>query len=275
SLDRIIPFKCEIACDEALFSQRAYCRAEIKSLTVNCKVNEDKGKCSVEVNALLGFYGHFFEEEEVSYIADAFSKDCEVELTSLSESVVCDTEFKVYSERINGLCATKAKLDYTCAFLAAVLPRAEFAKTPHGIEGSVTATLIYEQGGEVRGTEINMPFEVTLTGLSDNCENISAAVCGLSLRQRAEGECEGEAVIKVTAADGERKSLTYVTEVTEGAEKQVNDSAISVYIPEKGDGLWETAKRLSESPDNIQRTNPELKFPLSGSERIVVFRSKN
>lgn len=275
SLDRIIPFKCEISCDEALLAQRAACRAEIKSVNVNCKVYEDKGKCGVEFAATLGFSGHFFEEEDVSFIEDAFSKDNELSLTFNTESVLVDTDTKVYSERVNGLCAVKAKLDYTCAFLAAALPCVEYSRTDDGVEGSISATLIYEQGGDIRSTEVNLPFSVKLAGLSRNCKQISAAVCGISFRQRAEGECEGEAVIKITACDGEVKNLKYLTEVTEGAEKTPVQSAISVYIPAAGDGLWETAKRLSESPENIQNSNPELSYPLTGKERILIYRAKN
>lgn len=274
NLDRIIPFRCEVPCDEALLSQRAFCRAEVKSVNVNCKVNEDRGKCGVDFNAVLGFSGHFFEEEEISFVSDAFSKDNEVLLTPVTETAFVDTDVKVYSERISGLSATKAKLDYTCAFLAAALPSADFVRTADGIEGNVTATLIYEQGGEIRSTEVNTPFSVRLSGLGADCREISVAVCGLSLRQRAEGECECEAVLKISAADGEKRSLTYVTEAVAGAEKTAVDCAVSVYIPAAGDGLWETAKRLSESPDNIQATNPDLKFPLTGKERILIYRAK-
>ncbi len=275
NLDRIIPFKCEIPCDEAVLSKRAYCRAEIKNVTVNCKIIEDRGKCGVDFNAELAFSGHFFEEEEISFVADAFCKENEISLSRFCEDVTEDTQVKVYSERVNGLCAAKAKLDYTCAFLAAALPSAEFARTPDGIEGSVSATLIYEQGGEVRSTEINMPFELKLSGLGENCNKIYAAVCGVSLRQRAEGECEGEAVLKITAFDGENKSLGYISAVEEGEPKKACDSAVSVYIPKAGDGLWETAKRLSESPENIEKSNPELTFPLTGKERIIIYRPKN
>lgn len=274
SLDRIIPFKCEIPCEEALFSQKAFCRAEIKSTTVNCKVYEDSGKCGVEFNAVIGFTGRYFEEEEISYVSDTFSKTNNLTLGYGEESAFIDTDVKAYSERVSGLCATKAKLDYTCSFLAAALPCAEFARTPNGIEGSVTSTLIYSQGGEIRSTEVNMPFSVNLSGLSAGCKEISVAVCGLSLRQRAEGECEGEAVLKITAADGETRIARYISSAEEGEEKAVCDSAISVYIPAAGDGLWEVAKRLSESPENIKISNPELNFPLTGKERILIYRAK-
>ncbi|MDE7168168.1 MAG: DUF3794 domain-containing protein [Clostridia bacterium] len=273
-LDRVIPFKCELACDEALFSQRAFCRAEIKAVNVNCKVNEERGKCDVDVSATLGFTGHFYEEEEVTFVADAFSKDCELGLNFATEETLLDTDFKVYSERVSGLCATKAKLDYTCAFLAATLPGVEFARTANGVEGSVSATLLYEQAGEVHSTEVNLPFSVQLNGLSANCRDISVAVCGMSLRQRAEGECEGEAVLKITGADGEVRTARYLTEVTEQGEKEVPNCAISVYIPAAGDGLWETAKRLSEAPEIIEKSNPELTFPLTGKERILIYRPK-
>lgn len=88
SLDRIIPFKCELSCDEALLSKRAYCRAEIKSVNVNCKVNEERGKCDVEFNATLAFSGHFFEEEEVSCVFDAFCADSELSLSFSEEKLL-------------------------------------------------------------------------------------------------------------------------------------------------------------------------------------------
>lgn len=273
-LDRAIPFKCELSCDEALFNRRAYCRAEIAGINVNCKVNENSGKCNVGFEATLAFNGHFFEEEEISYAQDAFSEQCDLNLSFAEERVFTDGDIKNYSERVQGPCAAKAKLDYTCAFLAATLPSAEFERTKNGIEGSVTATLLYEQGGEVHATEVNMPFSVTLAGLSEDCKNISVCVLGVSLRQRAEGECEGEASLKITAADGEYKTVRYMTDATEGEARTPSDSAISVYITQAGDGLWETAKRLCVSPESIQNSNPELTFPLTGKERIIIYRPK-
>lgn len=272
SLSRIIPFKCEVACDEGLLSRRAYCRAEIKSLSVNCKVNGDK--CGVQVSATLAFSGHFFDEEQVNLVTDTFSKTSKLNLNYGEESANVNTDIKVYSERVNGLCATKAKLDYTCAFLSAAMPKAEYERRAGGIEGAVSATLIYEQGSELKSTEVNMPFSLNLSGLSENCTDIRVCVCGLSLRQRAEGECEGEAVLKITAFDGEIKKCVYLTGAEEGEAIKENDCAVSVFIPSAGDGLWDTAKKLCESPESLTAANPDLKFPLTGKERILVYRAK-
>lgn len=273
-LDRIIPFKCEIPCDDALLSRNAVCRAEIKEISVNARVNEERGKCDVELVAQLTFAGQYYEEEEASLILDAFSRENSLQLTYAEETASPCNETKVYTERVTGLCATKAKLDYTCSLLAAALPKAEFAHSQSGIEGSVSATLLYEQNGEIHSTEVNLPFSVTLTGLNTECADITVAVCGVNIRQRAEGECEAEAVLKIAAADCEQQTVKYLTDAVEGEKLNVNDSAISVYIPAAGDGLWNTAKKLLQSPEEIQSTNPELTFPLSGKERILVYRPK-
>lgn len=271
SLDRVIPFRCELSCEEALLSRKAFCRAQIIEINVNAKVNEDKGVCGVEIAARLGFSGSFYEEEETPVLADAFSCENNLNLSFAEENSYPCAGYKVYSERVSGLCATKAKLDYTCSFLATATPRAEFAKTESGVEGSVTAALIYTQGGEVHSTEVNLPFAVTLSGLGS--ADVSIAVCGVSVRQRAEGECEAEAVLKISAAERAERKAKYIVEATEGEKAQISDSAVSVYIPCKGDGLWETAKKLKRAPEDIQSTNPELTFPLSGKERIIVYRS--
>ena len=274
-LDRIIPFKSEIACEEALLARKAVCRAEVKEISVNARVNEEKGKCDVEIIAQLGFSGQYYDEEEVSVISDAFSCGNALKLTYAEETSSPCGEIKSYTERVTGLCASKAKLDYSCAFLAAALPKAEYARSENGIEGSVSATLLYEQNGEVHSTEVNLPFSVTLAGLGEDCMNISVAVCGVNIRQRSEGECEAEAVLKIAAADSETVTVKYLTEAEEGEKVDSNDCALSVYIPAAGDGLWETAKKLLQSPEEIQATNPELSFPLSGKERILVYRPKN
>lgn len=273
--DRIIPFKSEIACEEALLARKAVCRAEIKEISVEARVDEEKGKCGVNAVMQLAFVGRYYDEEETQLISDAFSTESQLNLTFAEEAASPCTDIKVFSERVSGLCATKAKLDYTCAFLAAALPKAEYVRTERGIEGSVSATLLYEQNGETRSTEINLPFAVDLIGLNNCGGDMGVAVCGVNIRQRAEGECEAEAVLKISAADCEDCAVRYVTEVTEAEKLKVNDCAISVYVPAAGDDLWSTAKKLLQSPDEIKSTNPDLAFPLTGNERILVYRCKS
>lgn len=273
AVNRLVPFKCEIACERAVVPCPARCRAEIKDMSVDCKVNEERGKCDVTFTATLAFTGSFFEEEEVTFISDAFSTENELSLTYGEEECEVPQSVKVYTERVSGLCASKAKLDYTCAFLAAALPKAEFTRTCDGVEGSITSVLFFEQGGEVRSTEVTLPFSLVLSGAGEG--KAAVTVTGISLRQRAEGECEAEATLKIALSECEKHTARYLTSAEEGEKKQAPSSAISVYIPASGDGLWETAKKLCCTPEDIQRTNPELTYPLTGKERVLIFRGKS
>ncbi len=273
--DRIIPFKSEIACEDALLARKAGCRAEIKEISINAGVNEEKGKCGIEAVISLAFSGVYYDEEETPVVLDAFSPDSELKLTFFEEKATPCTEIKVFSERVSGLCATKARLDYTCAFTAAALPKAEFMCTGNEVEGSISATLLYEQNGETRSTEVDLPFAVQLNGLNGTPENISVAVCGVNIRQRAEGECEAEAVLKISVADCEERNVSYVTGIEEAEKLSVEKSVISVFVPSAGDSLWNTAKKLCQSPEEITSTNPDLEFPLTGKERILVYRTKH
>lgn len=272
--DRIVPFKSEIACEDAVLARKGYCRAEIKEISLEASVDEEKGKCRVDAVIQLSFTGRYYEEEEVQLVLDAFSTENELKLDFAEENASPCAEIKVFSERVNGLCATKAKLDYTCAMFAVAMPKAEFVRTENGIEGSISATLMYEQNGETHSTEVNLPFSVELVGLNNCKGEIGVAVCGVNIRQRAEGECEAEAVLKISAPDSEDCSVKYVSGITEGEKREESNCAISVYIPRQGDDLWSTAKNLRQSPDEIKVTNPDLAFPLTGTERIVVFRAK-
>lgn len=268
--DRTIPYKCEIPCEESLIVRPAQCAAEIKDLALNARVDEDGGNCRVEFGATLCFSGYYCDSEEISAVTDAFSCTNAVECIRAEETAHVPVGYKNFTQRVSGLCATKAKLDYSCSFLAVTLPRCEYTRTECGIEGSVTAVLLYDKGGEIKSTEVNLPFVWTADGGGE----VKAYACGVSVKQRAEGECEAEATLKISVAECETHNFSYLSDLKEGGELPANRSAVSVYVPSAGDGLWETAKKLRRPPEDIQLSNPELVYPLTGKERIVVFRGK-
>ena len=70
------------------------------------------------------------------------------------------------------------------------------------------------------------------------------------------------------------QTVNYVKEITACGEKKLEDWAISVVIPFKGEDLWSLSKRLNQSPEEITMANKDLTFPLSGEERIVIYRQK-
>ena len=103
---------------------------------------------------------------------------------------------------------------------------------------------------------------------------VSALVCGVAARQKKEGELEAEAAVKLCITLYSKETSTAVCGLEAGEAIAENDSAFSVYIPAAGDMLWDVAKKLGKSPEEVQRCNAELTYPLSGEERIVIYRRK-
>ena len=84
--------------------------------------------------------------------------------------------------------------------------------------------------------------------------------------------------LHVTDADlkalfGENAAV-YVGSVEPGRETPQSAAAIGIWFPAAGDTLWDTAKKLGRPPEEVRRENPDLAFPLSGEERIVVYRRR-
>lgn len=275
-LERVIAFKSSIPCEDARLGAVPDVTAELSDLNVTATVNEERGKCNIAFVGSLAFKGVFYDKVETTVAADAFSCDNALKLQFAEESAECVTDCKVISERVSGGAASKSKLDFTCSLLAAALPKAEYNYVPASgaVEGGVSAVLVYRQNGEIKSTEINLPFSVKLNVGSGQKVAVDVAVCGCSVKQPREGEIEAEAVLKMGVCTCQESAVRYICGVEEGQALPACESAISVFMPAAGDGLWEISKKLSRPPQDVEGCNPELKYPLSGKERILVYRPK-
>lgn len=278
-IERVIPFRTTVPCDDASAGIKAEATAEISDLNVTANVNEDRGKCDLNVVCSLTVNGRFAVTHSAGAAVDAFSGTNELDLTVATERVTVCGDVKVYSERVSGLAAAKSRLGYDCAFCAAALSRAEASYNADTgcAEGAASCRLIYIQNGEIKSTEIELPFAVALNGVAEEGQSVALdiAVGGMAVRLKAEGEAEAEAALKICAAVTGQRECTYVSNAEEGAELIPNDCAVSVFMPAAGDGLWDVAKKLKKSPSDVAACNPELNFPLTGRERILIYRAKN
>ncbi len=268
-IERVVPFKAEIACDNASLGAAARADVCVSELAVTAQVNEDNGKCRLSCDCALSIEGMLCEQTQTQAVTDLFCADCGVNVKYCDLGVKTPTGYTNGSRRVQSVAVSSAKLDFACVFKAVALPTCEYNYLGGKLEGAVNATLIYEKEGEIRTSQLSMPFSVE----ADEGEH-SVAVCGVSVRQQAEGECEMEAVLKICCLKVDNGRTRVICEVSEGDKIEENDSAVSVYIPSKGDGLWDVAKKLKKSPEEVESCNPDLKFPLTGGERIIVYRRK-
>lgn len=276
--NRIIPFRAEAQCDDAMPQLSATCRAFVKSLKTDVGVDEDKNASTVTAYVSLDIRGEAYSVDEETLAADAFSP--ENELTLIKERIKFSATGAPQSSfcKLTGTAVTE---DVGSArIIAAASEKIDVSAVTAGtggvtVSGAVTLNVLFTaEDGKIFTRKAETPFETFVACDTDGKIEVCAVAkaAAVKLVTLTELECETEAVFTVYC---EREYGTQViTAVENGDAKTENAAAVSVYIPLAGEGLWKLSKRLNVCPETLVSTNADLQFPLTGKERIVVYRQK-
>ncbi len=276
SYERLIPFRMQIPTEEGFGKASASAFVTVKQAHLTASTDEEKGKSKLVLSYTLAATCFLDVEEEISCVIDAFSSEAETEVKLANDRGRYLTKQEKCHERISGAAIISPAVDGEYTLQAAVLPRAEIAvkKTEKGTEaeGVVLADVILVGGdGGHRSGNLSLPFTFPMDTDGEDVE-IDCIVCGLNVRRKKSGETEADATLKLCVRTYENKSWEYVCEVQEGEAYPKEESAFSVFIPRAGEDLWQVAKRLACNPEELQKSNGHLQFPLKGEERIFVYR---
>lgn len=143
------------------------------------------------------------------------------------------------------------------------------------VEGLVTGSVLYlsDYGETVNSLSVNLPF---VTETTVDREVTSASVFGViksvSCRARRGSELEIRAEASFCVECFGSVGLDLITGVTEGEAIPMRDTAMVVHIGYRGEELWEVARAMRCAPNEIAEQNAALEFPLSGGERVLLYR---
>ena len=184
-----------------------------------------------------------------------------------------------FTEKVSGAASLSAPIDYSATLQALVLQRAEAdcrtGREGEELQGVVSATLLLvESDGSHRAAEVQLPFALPLQNAPQGEKEVSVLVCGMSVRQKREGEAEVEATLKFAVECLAVRTVRFISALEAGEEIKASDSAFSVFLPREGDGLWEIAKTLHKPPEEVTADNPSMTFPVRRGERIIIYRRK-
>ncbi len=276
SYERVLPFRMQVPCDEAFGDITATARVLVKSAHLTATTDEEKGKCRMLFAYTLSADCFLYIKEALSACVDAYSTRREIHLKRANEGGKYLTKQLRLSERINGFASLSPSVEGEVALQASVLPRAELTcrKGENGweVEGAILAEVLFlaPDGGH-RTTTLSLPFLFPIDGEGDFVEG-DALVCGLNLRRKKSGEIEADATLKGSLRCYQQTAWSYITDATSGEEYEKENAAFSVFLTGAGEALWEVAKRLKCSPEELQKSNPDLEFPLKTGGQIYIYR---
>ena len=276
SYERLVPFKISLPSEEAFGHVVPSACVDVKAARLSAGTDEEKGASHVVLSYTLSAECYLTVYDDISVAEDGFSTLAEITLKKQNEGGRYLTKHAKTTERVNGEAIISPEVEGDFTLQAAVLPRAEITckKGEHGMEaeGAVEAEVLFcGSDGSHRSATLALPFVFPLD-IEGEFVEADCAVCGLNIRRKKNGETEAEATLRLSLRAYETQAWGYVCEVEEGAPYGAADSGFSVFITSAGEDLWQVSKRLACAPDALQKSNPELQFPLKAGERIYVYR---
>ena len=272
---KVIPFRNELLSDEVSVEDYTSAVAIVIDRKLKALVDEGKETTNVTVELTLEAFAERYERKSVELICDAFSKSRELTLEKDFDEFLLPDKFICGEEKINGEMPFGGDAGSKISFVAsATLSDADVTSVDGGadISGAVSLCAVCaKETGEYFSLNETLPFNFKVKTAAAGYTGLGLTVTAFNLRLIG-GILAYDYVIKYSFTGVTHKKAEYVVSVAEGEARKVSDSAISVYLPEKGDTLWSVAKTLGMSEEEVLKLNSELSFPLGGDERIIIYR---
>ena len=277
---RVLPFRMEIESEEAMPNMLGVAFVKEKSFKTDVGVDEENQTSTVKAHVVLAFEGEAYNQTNKTVVKDVFSTQRELELIKEDCEHITPLESRSYSFLVNGRASVnelpvEATAPIVCMESINVL---EMKATSSGVclTATYSGSIYFREGDKVITRKFEMPFEKELSGefgfgFVIECE-AKAFKGEARVVSSTEVEIDGEVYLSLSLY--KKCKINMVTDVKTLSEKQENPCAISVYLALKDEEQFSLAKRLNVCPEKLIETNQDLQFPLTGDERIVVYRQK-
>ncbi len=214
-------------------------------------------------------------------IIDAFSVSKEIKITGESIDFTKFFGTKRFDETIEGSANLGDELPSVDKVICLTSSKVQVANIFNEgnkltIEGVLHTGIIYWNNEyETRNSvSVELPYSLTVKcELPEGMLEFDGNACIMRISARPKkGEVELSAQVKFCINVYCKKVGYYIKDIELGEIKISRESAIAVYITKQGEKLWDVAKALHTTPQNILMNNPNLKEPLPSGERILIYR---
>lgn len=235
---------------------------------------------SVAFDYSLDFDYCTFREETANPVCDAFSVTHELLLSGESVKVHVPLGDDTFFERVEGKVTLDDNMPPADRILSVCGARLSVTAADAGegkltIEGMASAGIVYcSEEGQKASAAVELPFSITVPAPLKEGDTVSAKgiVTAVTVKVRRDGELDIKADIAVEYSACREEVKYVICELGIGEERALPTGAVAIHVARKGETLWEAAKALGTTPENVLMQNPALTLPLSGGERVITYR---
>lgn len=280
--EKNIPFRVELESQPSMPAYYSDATAVIRSFKTDVAVDGENNKSTFTVLVNLDFSFEVKAEERCDVAIDCFCKDKELSLNYGKYTYQTTCPVRVMEENLVLKAPINAELVLDARCVAVYNSQVEIAEVQtkgKGLEISGVYSVVgifYSLEEGYLPVKLETPFSYVLdVNLPQGADiEVMASAKNDNIKMISLKESEISTTIVTTIRCKTKEEFSIIENVEEAGDKKVETSAISVYIGLKGEDLWSLAKRLNVTEGELLSANEELKFPLTGKERIVVYRQK-
>ena len=255
----------------------ADCQLKLRVIPKNTKVrldiseNDVNTAFSVEIAACV-----IVEATRVGVIdivTDAYGSDCDFvfERKTITTTLPCGSAVET-KHIVSSLNTDNGRKPLTAVNVGAIVTNCVSQERRALVEGVVYATLLYGAETGVESEQLELPFSQTvdIDFLMPSCSS-NACVTVMSFAVRDVNGLQAETDLCITIDSSRDVGYTVIVGAEEQPFDKTNLPAIEVCLASKGETLWNLAKSLHMSEEDLIAVNPEITNPLEKDARIVVY----
>ena len=270
-----LPFRFERELDASEILQQA--QLKITPVVRGTKVRLDIAEDSVNTDFTVEIVANLCVEScvvgVVEVVTDCYGPSCDFEFgrKTLQTTLPCGSV--VAKKTVDcTLPLENGKTVLTAVNVGAQVTKCTSLEKCAQVEGIIFATVLTEAEGGTESTRLELPFiqSVDIDYLAPQCQSFATAnVASFNMQDTAGLTATAELCIAVDSC--RTVSYSVITEATEKPFDKTQLPAIEVCLAHKGETLWELAKGLHMSEEDLLAVNPEITSPLQKDARIVVY----
>ena len=249
--------------------------ASSRATKIRLEVFEDQKNSVFTVETLIGLSGVLLAEKEQKVIDDCYSTFYELTTKiGSAESIVPKGLFSISSKISDDIDVVAEDVQF-CGLFSQSVTLFSGVAVNDGIEttGMITADIIFKSNDKYVTQKLEYPFNIVLQQSGVDVGDI--VELGVALQdgsfEYVNQKISANWNLIFTANVLRNVSFNFIADVETGESLENNFGAIEVSLAFAGDNIWDVAKNLNMSLEELKILNPNLTDPLEYDQKLLVY----
>jgi len=245
-------------------------------------VNEENGNFSIDMP--FSIIANIYTTSKKRCVIDAYSLNREVNLTTesfeqneffatkfLDDNIIANLTLSEQTERIEKILSTTP---INISVVNYYTKNGEII-----IEGVANFSLTYysedDDGNKILNSVLlEVPYSLNVLApdvIEGDDVDINLSIGDINIRSKRGRELDVIASVKINYSIVRSFISAMATKISYGEEKPLKDYALEIYVAKQNQTIWDIAKEMNISSENLLKQNSELTLPISPGEKIIVY----